>query len=124
MPDERAHVLLVEDDEILASVVVELLGPIASTHWAPDAEEALRLLPQAGWDLVIADIELPGMDGINFLSHVKAAQPTVSTLVVSGRTSFDDAVAAIRAGADDYLTKPIDRDGLIAKATELIAKTR
>ena len=122
--DARAQVLLVEDDEILASVVIELLAPIAATHWAPDAEEALRLLPQAGWDLVIADIELPGMDGIGLLGRVKTAQPLVATLIVSGRTSFDDAVAAIRAGADDYLTKPLDREALIAKASELIERTR
>src|SRR3954447_20256319 len=125
VPDsQRAQVLLVEDDEILASVVVELLSGIATTHWAPDAEEALRLLPQAGWDLVIADIELPGMDGIGLLGRVKTAQPLLATLIVSGRTSFDDAVAAIRAGADDYLTKPLDRDALLAKATELIDRTR
>jgi LmbE family N-acetylglucosaminyl deacetylase len=48
----------------------------------------------------------------------------VATLIVSGRTSFDDAVAAIRAGAEDYLAKPIDPAALVAKADELIARTR
>jgi LmbE family N-acetylglucosaminyl deacetylase len=124
MADERANVLLVEDDEILASVISELLAGVANTHWAPHAEEALRLLPQTPWDLVIADIELPGMSGIELLTHVKSAQPKVATLIVSGRTSFDDAIAAIRAGADDYLTKPFDRGGLVDKASELIAATR
>ena len=124
MNETRAPLLLVEDDDVLAAVVTEILAPVADVRWAPSAEAALRIVPRAHWDLVIADIDLPGMSGIDFIVHAKVAQPIVSTLVVSGRTAFDDAVSAIRAGADDYLAKPIEPQALLDKARELIARTR
>jgi LmbE family N-acetylglucosaminyl deacetylase/CheY-like chemotaxis protein len=120
----RALLLLVEDDDLLASVMAEILAPVGEVRWAASAEEGLRIVADEHWDLVIADIELPGMSGIDFIVHSKAAQPVVSTLVVSGRTAFQDAVSAIRAGADDYLTKPIDPQTLVDKAQELIERTR
>jgi LmbE family N-acetylglucosaminyl deacetylase len=120
----RALLLLVEDDDLLASVMTEILAPIADVRWAASAEEAMQLLTGEHWDLVVADIELPGMSGIDFIVHSKVAQPVASTLVVSGRSGFQDAVSAIRAGADDYLTKPIDPPMLVEKARELIARTR
>jgi LmbE family N-acetylglucosaminyl deacetylase/ActR/RegA family two-component response regulator len=124
MTGTNALALLVEDDDLLASVMIEILAPVADVRWAPSAEEALQIVSDEHWDLVIADIELPGMNGIDFIVHSKVAQPVVSTLVVSGRTAFQDAVSAIRAGADDYLTKPIDPSTLLDKARELIARTR
>jgi LmbE family N-acetylglucosaminyl deacetylase/CheY-like chemotaxis protein len=120
----RALLLLVEDDDLLASVMTEILAPVADVRWAASAEAAMQIASDEHWDLVIADIELPGMSGIDFIVHSKVAQPVVSTLVVSGRTAFQDAVSAIRAGADDYLTKPIDPQTLLDKARELIGRTR
>jgi len=122
--ETRALLLLVEDDDLLALVLTEILAPIADVRWAPSGEQALQMLSDEHWDLVIADIELPGMSGIDVIVHSKVAQPVVSTLVVSGRAGFQDAVSAIRAGADDYLTKPIDPPTLLDKARELIARTR
>ena len=103
--------------------MTEILAPAADVRWTPSAEDAMRILADEQWDLVIADIELPGMSGIDFIVHSNVAQPVVSTLVVSGRTDFQDAVSAIRAGADDYLTKPIDPPALLDKTRELIART-
>jgi LmbE family N-acetylglucosaminyl deacetylase len=120
----RPSVLLVEDDEVLAAVVRELLSTHAQVDWVTSAEEALDRALRGRYDLVLADIELPGLSGLDLVGRLTEAQPHVATLIVSGRTSFDDAVAAIRAGADDYLAKPIDPAALLAKAEELIARTR
>src|SRR3984885_8381417 len=120
--EARPALLLVEDDGLFSSVMTEILAPVADVRWAPSAEEAIQIVSDERWDLVIADIELPGMDGIDFIAHSKVAHPVVSTLVVSGRTGFQDAVSAIRAGADDYLTKPIDARTLLDKARELIER--
>ncbi len=124
MTPTRAPLLLVEDDDLLASVMTEILSSVADVRWAASAEEAMEVLTGRPWDLVIADIELPGMSGIDLIVHSKVAQPVVSTLVVSGRSGFQDAVSAIRAGADDYLTKPIDARTLLDKARELIERTQ
>lgn len=119
-----ALILFVEDDDVVAAVVMELLAPLGDVRWASSAEEALTLLPARPWDLLVSDIDLPGMNGHEMVRRSKAAQPQVATLMLSGHSSFDQAVEAIRAGADDYLTKPVSPPALVAKARELIALTR
>ena len=91
--------------------------------WAGSAERALELLPERRWDLIVADIELPEANGIEFIGSAREADSTLSTLIVSGRSSFDYAIGAIRAGADDYMTKPLEPTALIAKVEELMEAT-
>jgi LmbE family N-acetylglucosaminyl deacetylase/ActR/RegA family two-component response regulator len=119
-----AQILLVEDDEVIATLLVELLGTLGDVHWTTNAEQASEIIGTRDWDLVVSDIELPGVDGLEFVRRVKRSQPRVATLILSGHSSFDHAVAALRAGADDYLTKPIEPAGLIGKARGLIVVTR
>jgi LmbE family N-acetylglucosaminyl deacetylase len=121
----RAAVLLVEDDALLAVAFSEILAALADVTCAPTGEDAVAMLgadPRT-WDLIVADVELPGMSGIEFLEILKARAPKVATLVLSSHASFEYAVAAIRAGADDYMTKPVEPQAAIEKAAELIALT-
>ena len=120
---ELPSILLVEDDEVFAGIATEVLKPLGTVTWVATGEEAIAVAPGGDWDLIVTDIELPGIDGIEFLKVVKAAHPRVAALVLSGRSSFDYAIAAIRANADDYMTKPVDPEALREKATELIALT-
>ena len=122
----RAAALLVEDDAILAAALAEVLTDVADVICAPTGEDAVAMLGAdlRTWDLIVADVELPGMSGIEFLEIVKARAPKVATLVISSHASFEYAVAAIRAGADDYMTKPVAPQAAIDKATELIALTQ
>jgi LmbE family N-acetylglucosaminyl deacetylase len=122
-PAPPPAILLVEDDELFAAIALEVLNPLGSVEWVGTAEEAIAVAPAGDWDLIVTDIELPGIDGIEFLKVVKAAHPLVAALVLSGRSSFDYAIAAIRANADDYMTKPVDPEALRTKAVELIALT-
>ncbi len=119
-----AQLLVVEDDEVVATFLVELLGRLGAVHWTTTAEQALTVTATRDWDVVISDIDLPGMNGLEFIGALKSAQPLVATLVLSGHSSFDHAVAAMRAGADDYLTKPVDPSALLEKAGALIGVTR
>ena len=116
-------ILLVEDDDILAGLLVEILGGLGDVVWSPSAEDAEERLASQRWDLIVADVELPGRTGIDVVERAKAQQPLCSTLIVSGRSSFDYAVGAIRAGADDYLTKPLDPEAFLEKARELLERT-
>ncbi len=118
-----ARILLVEDDEVVATLLLELLGTLGDVHWTTSAEQASEVVDRRDWDLVVSDIELPGIDGIELLRRIKQTRPRLATLILSGHSSFDHAVAALRAGADDYLTKPFESAALIAKAQELIALT-
>ena len=105
-----------EDDEVVATFVVELLGRLGDVRWLTSAEQAAELVGRRDWDLIISDIELPGANGLEFIARVDARSPSWPTLILSGHSSFDHAVAALRAGADDYLTKPIEPGALIEKA--------
>ncbi len=118
------RILLVEDDEIGATLMVRVLEALGDVRWAKSAEEAAAVAGDGEWDLLISDIGLPGADGLELVRDIKRRQPHLATLILSSHSSFDHAVAALRAGADDYLTKPFDPAGLTEKARSLIAATR
>ena len=87
----RGRVLLVEDDAIMAGALTEILAGVADVTRAPTGEDAVALLGTGPhtWDLVVADVELPGMTGIKFLDVVKAREPKVATLILSSHASFE-----------------------------------
>ena len=107
MNETRPLLLLVEDDDLLASVMTEILAPVADVRWAASAEQAMQVLSDEHWDLVIADIELPGMSGIDFIVHSKVAQPvTIGEL-------RDGQLARRAAGAElafDHRTVGCERE--------------
>jgi LmbE family N-acetylglucosaminyl deacetylase/ActR/RegA family two-component response regulator len=121
---DDARILLVEDDEIGATLMLQVLGRLGHVRWVKSAEEASVAMVDGDWDLVISDIELPGADGLELVREVKRRIPHLATLILSSHSSFDHAVAALRAGADDYLTKPFDPIGLTEKAGSLTQLSR
>jgi LmbE family N-acetylglucosaminyl deacetylase len=120
----EASILLVEDDELTATLLIEVLGRLGEVHWTTSAEEATLVIAGRDWDLVVSDIGLPGMNGLELIRRIRNVQPQLATLILSGHSTFEDAVAALRAGADDYLTKPIDATALVEKARAMIDMTR
>ena len=120
----NSRVLLVEDDELFAEVTMEILRPLAEVEWVASAEGALDVLPSADWDLVIADVDLPGMNGLALAQEAKRMCPLAATLILTGNANLDTAVGALRANVDDFLSKPVEPSALAAKVTELIATAR
>src|SRR4051812_39106381 len=119
-----ASILLVEDDELTATLLIEVLGGLGEVHWTTSAEQASMVVAERDWDLVVSDIGLPGMNGLELIRRIRILQPHLATLILSGHSTFEDAVAALRAGADDYLTKPIDAAAVVEKARAMIDVTR
>jgi LmbE family N-acetylglucosaminyl deacetylase len=117
-------VLFVEDDELFAAVAMEIVSPLAAVTWVASAEEGLDALPTADWDLIIADVNLPGRSGIELARQAKLLRPLAGTLILTGSASLDTAVGALRSGADEFLTKPVDGPALAGKVLELIAAAR
>jgi two-component system response regulator AtoC len=104
-----SDIVLVEDEEVLRRSLgktLERLGHAVRT--APSAEAAQELLAEGPPDLLITDFRLPGMSGHELLLAVKGAHPHVAVIVITAHGTIDDAVAAMREGAADYLRKPID----------------
>jgi LmbE family N-acetylglucosaminyl deacetylase/CheY-like chemotaxis protein len=120
---EQDDILLVEDDLRHASEVAALLGEHASVVSCPSAEEALDVLPSRSWELIIAQVELPGMSGLEFIARIRKDRRKVACLMMSAEPSFEYAVGALRIGADDYVTTPCEPAELVAKVHTLIAAT-
>jgi CheY-like chemotaxis protein len=112
--------VLVVDDE---PVVLQLFSRVLSekglrTRTASSAEEALELLEQGGIACVLADKNMPGMDGIEMLRRVREAQPHCAFIVMTGYASTESAIEALRLGAVDYLQKPFEDLDLVAQRIE------
>ena len=105
---EGKHILIVDDEPLIRSSLGELLtisGYSVST--AANGKEALEILKDYTADVVIADMKMPVMDGIQLLKKIKASYPETPVIVISGYASIENAVEAMKEGAYDYVTKPI-----------------
>jgi nitrogen regulation protein NR(I) len=117
-----AHVLIVDDEVNIRRVLAAMLkreGYEATT--AADGEQALAVLAKSPVDVVVTDLVMPRMGGMDLLKRVSADFPDVPVIVITAHGSVDSAVAALKAGAFDYITKPFEQEELkkvIAKASK------
>jgi DNA-binding NtrC family response regulator len=86
--------------------------------------QALEMLDARPFDVVLLDVWMPGMDGLEVLKAIRQSHPAVKVLLVSGNASINAAVEGIRLGATNYLLKPVDIDELLAKVEEAFEKKR
>ena len=101
------RILVVEDEKLLCDGIAEDLELEKYTvERCYDGAEAYDLLLSESFDLLILDLNLPGMDGLDLLRAVRAEQPELRVLILSARAELSDRVAGLDLGADDYLTKP------------------
>lgn len=119
------RILLVEDDELLGAGVRDALERARhGVEWVQDGRLALAALGGAAFDLVILDLGLPGMDGVEVLRNLRARSDGTPVLVLTARDAPAQRVAGLDAGADDYLTKPFDVDELLARVRALQRRAR
>src|ERR1700722_8268502 len=120
-----ARILLVDDDAALGKSLARVLtrGGFEVTHEL-DSGDALRRIETEPWDMLITDIELPGMTGLELLDRVRQRLPDLPVAVLTGNPTVDYAVSALRNSAAEVLQKPIIAADLLAKATELLAAAR
>lgn len=112
-----APVLLVDDDEVLLHALaqtIELRMSTVKVETATSAEIALQLLEEHTYSAIISDVRMPGMDGLALLAHVQAYYPDIPVLLITGYNEHEEAMQALRAGAYDYIRKPIERDDFVA----------
>jgi DNA-binding NtrC family response regulator len=118
-------ILIAEDEEITLkhlSYALEKEG--YSAAGARNGIEALDRLENEKFDIIIADIKMPGMDGLTLLSEVKKRYPEIEVIIVTGFGSIESAVNAMKAGASDYITKPFNLDELTLKIKKVQEKKR
>ena len=117
MADKLAkHILIVDDDEMILTTIREFIKGIGYTsEVASDGFEALMILQKHPLDLVISDIAMPGMDGIQFMQEAKKSFPHLDFIIMTGYASEYSYVDIIDAGAADYMTKPFEMEELRAR---------
>jgi two-component system response regulator QseB len=119
------RILLVEDDELLGAGIRDALERSRFTlEWVTGGRQALAALRAGGFDLVLLDLGLPGMDGIEVLRNLRANGGATPVLVLSARDAPQQRVLGLDAGADDYLVKPFDVDELLARVRALQRRNR
>ncbi|MGV4986224.1 response regulator [Streptomyces sp. NPDC001709] len=117
------RVLVVEDDpQLVRALVINLQARHYGVDAAPDGATALRLAAARQPDVVLLDLGLPDMDGVDVIKGLRG-RSRVPIMVLSARQASDEKVAALDAGADDYITKPFSMDELLARLRAAVRRT-
>jgi excisionase family DNA binding protein len=118
----RSRILLVDDEESIRRLLSRMLESAYDVEIAADAESALRLLrePDAHFDLLISDLNMPGMDGLALIREARRINSTLPAIVITGYSSESTAIEAVNLGVTGYLTKPFDTTQVLAAAAEAL----
>lgn len=121
----KSRILFVEDEVDLGNVVKQYLQLMNfEVDLRTTGEEALQVFKQGSqsYDLLITDIQLPGMDGFQFAEEIKKADDTIPFLFLTARNEKKDRITGLKLGADDYINKPFDIDELVLRVTNIIRR--
>ena len=121
----KDKILIVDDEDSLRMTLkLRLQSAEFDVSTAKDGEEALAMLKDATVDLVLLDINMPNMDGIETLGHITEDYPSIEIIMLTGFADFSTAIECLKKGAKDYLVKPIEMTELITRVkSTLRAKT-
>jgi putative two-component system response regulator len=122
--NKKARILIVDDEEGIRDALFEFFELKFDCAMAASAEEALELLRSGSFQLVISDIRMPGMNGLEMIEHVHRISPDTVTVMISGNQNIESAIDALRGGAFDYILKPfnlIQIDSIAQRALEYYA---
>ncbi|MBI84210.1 MAG: hypothetical protein CMJ81_13495, partial [Planctomycetaceae bacterium] len=113
-------ILLVEDETTIAVTLGDDLRQADhDVRVIADGKEALSVLKEEIFDCVITDVRLPGADGLQILAAAKEARPNTEVLVMTAYATIEQAVDAMRAGADDYIQKPFLNDAVLERVDRI-----
>ena len=122
-PQRPIHVLVVDDEPALRRVFkTSLVASGFTIEEARSGEEAVDLLPQQPFDLVLLDVNMPGIGGVEACREIRALAPKIGILMITVRDAENDMVRALEAGADDYVTKPVRFRELVARMRAVLRR--
>jgi len=129
--DVLPHILIVDDEPEITAILSDLFYGKYDCTTAGSAEEALGRLAETNFELVVSDITMPGMSGLDMIPHVKSNSPNTVVVMISGMQTVESAIEALRLGAFDYVMKPFDLrqvEAVVTRALEhqdlIVAKQR
>ncbi len=123
-PTGGGSILVVEDEKILRESIQDALKDTHTITTAETGEEAIELIKSNEFDILIADVRLPGKSGIEVIKEVKQTKPYIRCIIITAYPSVELAVEAMKYGAVDYLVKPVRFDQLENLIWENLTKAR
>jgi DNA-binding NtrC family response regulator len=119
-----SNILIIDDEKAIRKTLSEILSYEGyKIDEAGDGEEGLKKFTEKAYDVVLCDIKMPRMDGMEFLSRAAAANPDVPVIMISGHGTIETAVEAVKKGAYDYIAKPPDLNRLLITIRNAMDKT-
>jgi len=119
------NVLLVEDEEKVASFISKGLEEEGyNVEIAYNGRTGLELLSEHGYDIILLDLMIPEIDGLELLRNIRAWGLDTPVLIITAKTSKEDVIKGLDTGSDDYLTKPFSFDELLARIRALLRRSR
>ena len=116
----KSNILIVDDEKTIRESVAMVLSEEGyETNTCSNGNEALKKLEENDYDILITDLKMPGMDGIELITHCLKICPQTSVIIITAHASIESAIKALRMGAFDYILKPFDFDDLILKINRL-----
>ncbi len=119
----KIRVLIVDDEEMFADSLSERLtirGFDVTT--SPGGEDALEKVKALNYDVVVLDVAMPGMGGIDTLREIKKIKPLTEVIMLTGRATVESAIEGMKLGAQDFLMKPLETEELVAKINKAYEK--
>ncbi|MEJ2364195.1 MAG: sigma-54 dependent transcriptional regulator [Deltaproteobacteria bacterium] len=125
---KKIGVLVVDDEEVVRTGISRVLEKeVLSVHTAADGSEALEIMAKQTIHIVLLDIKMPGMDGIEVLEHIRATYPNTVVVMITGHPTIQSAIECTKLGAVDYLVKPFrvdELEALVLKAQREVSKDK
>jgi two-component system response regulator AtoC len=123
--NDKSSVLIVDDEEVVRRAHLRSLADTGClTRAAGDGVEAIRYMEQQPFDVVLLDIRMPGLDGMDVLKTIKSRWPDSEVVVITGFPTIEAAKEAVRLGAHNYIAKPVGPDDVIRAANEAMTQKR
>ena len=116
----KPHILVCDDEAGIRESIRLILGETYDLAFATNGEEAFQYVRKNGPDLLIMDVKMPVLSGLDALRRIKRARPRTRVLIATGYEASDVAAEAAKSGADDYLVKPFNRSQLRTKVEALL----
>ncbi|MGD9000601.1 MAG: response regulator transcription factor [Granulosicoccaceae bacterium] len=116
------RLLLIEDDPQLGKALYQGLKEEYTTDWFQNAEDGAAVIDNTPYDVLVLDVNLPGMSGLEWLRELRSKAIQIPVLLLTARDALSQRVEGLDAGADDYLVKPFDFEELLARIRALLRR--
>ena len=125
MPEAPAHILVIDDDKAMRDACFQILSRQGyRVELAASAKQGLSLLERLSFDTILLDLVMPDMDGLEALKKIRALDPDVEVIIITGYGTIQSAVESIKAGAFHFLSKPFVPDDLRNLVSRALGKRR